>query len=161
MYTATVQITDVVFDSNSTSEPSGPVNAVAVSANLVSLVTSPTAENVFHLEIDTGSPTTILISPSTGDDDVIQLTFQLLGDANHTLIGIADVEPLSNPTGEAPGQPQVSAVAIHRDSHGSQLTVTDRCVPGFNWNFGLVIQRGSDALCGVFPPFPGQISICQ
>jgi len=158
MYTATVQITDVVFASNSTPEPSGPVNAVEVSATLGSLVTSPNAGSVFHLEIDTGSPTTLLISPSTGDDDVIQLTFQL-ADANHTLIGIADVEPLSNPTGEAPGQPQVSAVAIQRDSHGSQLTVTDRCVPGFNWNFGLVIQRGSDRLCGVLHPFSWQISI--
>ena len=150
MYTATVQITDVSFDADTSSPPPGASNAVVVSATLASLVTSPGAEDVFSLVAETGSPEKISVSSPTGDDDIIQLTFQLLGDPSYILIGIADPEPPSETTGSDSGRSRFPAIAVQRDSHGSQLTFGDRCSPDLNWDFDLLIQRVSDKQVGRF-----------
>ncbi len=149
MYTATVQITDVTFGATAAPDMSSATNALVVSAHLSSLAASPAAENVFHLITDTGSPAIIAFSPSTGDDDIIQLTFQLFGDVNHTLIGIADLQPPFYTTGSDTGRSQFPDIAIRRDQQGSQLTLTDRLSANFNWDLKLMIQRVSDNQFGL------------
>lgn len=68
----------------------------------------------------------------------VQVTFQL-PDPNYVLVGVA-MKPTMTKDGMCVGRQQYRSISINRDLTGSQMVVTDACLPDFiNVNFKYVI----------------------
>lgn len=128
MYTATVRITIKKF------VPINPAKRAHIKATLhAPKATSPGGARVFG-----GDGQQVIVKVPKTYAGAVQLTFQL-ADSNYVLIGVA-MKPTPTKAGRCVGRQQFRTIAINRDLTGSQMTVTDACLPEFlNVKFKYVI----------------------
>lgn len=139
MYTATVLINIANFV---------PLGSGNIAANLGTPIdTSPGAPT----GVFSGTGEQLMITTPDGYTGGVQVTFQLPG-SDFVLVGIA-VDPAQS-EGKT-GRQEFRTVTINRDPSGSQLTVTDACVPqfyGVNFSYVILVQQAGTPLIGQIDP---------
>lgn len=111
--------------------------------------TTPPPSAQFNVAL--GSDNALTVTVSSSYQGVVQLTF-VLNSSDYILLGIA-VNP--NDQGASRGRKQFPSVDINRDSTGSQITVTDSCLPGYvgvTFDYVIVVQQVSDGAIGLIDP---------
>ena len=146
MYTATVQVTINQF--NPIGSPSGNIAATLSAPNNTS-APGTGGKKVFS----GGSAEQLTVTLSNNYLGAVQLTYQL-PDPTYVLLGIS-VNPTTVGSGSSVGRQQFRTITISRDPTGSQLTVTDSCLPGFNmidFNYVILVQQVSNGQIGLIDP---------
>ncbi|PTX90639.1 hypothetical protein [Opitutus sp. ER46] len=117
-----------------------------------------------------GKPVFVLDEPKRGEEQVlhiripegykngVQITFQLPMPTDpkaesYVILGLA-FTPYDQ--GREVGQSEFPLIAMNRDTHASELTVTDMCDQGPGehrcYRYGILLQRVEDGQIGVFDP---------
>ena len=139
MYTATVQVSITTFN------PIGSGNIVATLSPPTD--TSPGAPT----GVFSGTGEQLMIVTPDGYTGGVQVTFQL-PDPSYVFVGIT-ARPNQASTGAA--RLEFCTITINRAPDGSQLTVTDACLPqffGVDFEYLLVVQQLSTNQIGTIDP---------
>lgn len=139
MYTATVSISINSFQ---------PINAGYVQATF-SPPNNTSAPGSGGSKVFSGANGKVIVSLPKGYTGAVQIAFQL-PDSNYVLSGIA-VNPTAVKGGTSYGRQQLRSVVINRDDSGSQMIVTDGCMPqfsGVDYDFLILVQSVSGSTGG-------------
>jgi hypothetical protein len=132
MYTATVVIKILKFK---------PINHTKKSSYIDAKLGPPkntSAPGSGGAKVFGGDGQEVTVKVPKGYAGAVQVTFQL-PDPSYVLIGVA-MKPTLTKDGMCVGRQQFRSIAINRDLSGSQMTVTDACLPDFlNVNFKYVL----------------------
>lgn len=142
MYTATVQITINQF------APISYARGTTIDATL-SAPKNTSATGSGGSKVFSGNGQSITVKVPKGYTGAVQITFQL-PDPNNVLVGIA-VGPTTTPTGASYGRREFRTVTINRDASGSQMTITDACVPSLSqvdYTYVILVQNVSGPNAG-------------
>jgi hypothetical protein len=146
MYTATVQVTINSFAPISKSGPS-----IDATLSLPTNTSAPGSGGSKVFPKAQQTPQKITVCPPPTYVGAVQLTFQL-ADPAYVLVGIAVIPEESQ--GSA-GRQQFRTVSINRDPSGSQMVVTDACLPLYNnvnFTYVMLVQQISSGLIGKIDP---------
>lgn len=142
MYTASVALQITNFVPLNGGAP-GAQNCTQASFGPV-VPTSPGADAVFS----NGSGSSITVTPPPGYTGSARITFQL-PDPTYVLLGVAFTAPTA-------GRSEFRTVSIDRDRTGSQLSITDACLPapfsGIDYQFVILVQQIGSNLIGAIDP---------
>jgi len=145
MYTATTVLTINAFVPMSGIVGQSPTINATIAPPINTSVPPPNqATPVF-----TGDGQSITVTVPTGYTGAVELTYQL-PDPRYVLLGLA----FKSSIGGA-GRLQFRTIVINRDPTGSQLTVTDACVPALDeidYHYVILVQEVDTGNIGLIDP---------
>lgn len=144
MYTATVLITINEFVS--------ATGSLTQSASIDATLSPPTDTSPpppSQPPVFSGDGESIVITVPDAYSGSVQLTFQL-PDPRYVLLGVSFV---ADPEGQT--NQEFRTIVLQRDSYGSQMSITDACIPDLddiNYEYLIIVQEVATGAVGIIDP---------